>query len=385
MYRTFKFRLYPNTNQKRELEIALETHRRLYNLCLKQREDSYQLYKKNITFFDQVAQLKNLRKENKYVKRINSTSAASTIQRVDKTYSAFFRRIKTNRKAGRPRFKSPSQFNSFSYPSYGNGIHLKNNKLKLQHIGTIRCKFHRPIDGTIKSTIIKRENDKWFVIFLCDLGNIQVEPSTNPAVGIDVGLENFLTTSDGKTIKNPRFFKRALPELKKRRRSVARKKEGGKNKQKAWKTLQKLNTHVKNQRHDHRHKTALSLIRCYGLIAVENLNIQSMCRDPRFSQAITDAAWGSFLVTLRHKAERAGVVVVEVDAYGTSQECSGCGQEVLKDLYARKHNCPHCGLSLHRDVNAARNILARALQVRTGPVGVNGKGFSVVQEAASLN
>jgi putative transposase len=117
------------------------------------------------------------------------------------------------------------------------------------------------------------------------------------------------------------------------------------------------------------------LVLAYGMIAVEGLNIKGMIESGGFSQAITDAAWGGFLSVLRGKAEKAGVQFVEVDPKGTSQECSGCGQVVKKDLFVRQHDCPHCGLSLQRDVNAARNILARG-QGRTGPAGLNGDAGS---------
>ena len=124
--------------------------------------------------------------------------------------------------------------------------------------------------------------------------------------------------------------------------------------------VRKLHTRVKNLRCEHRHKTTLDLTRRYGIIAVESLNVKGMLRNRWMSRAISDVAWSAFITTLKHKAESAGAEVVEVSAQGTSQECSGCGQTVQKNLSERWHNCPHCGLSLHRDVNAARNILARA-------------------------
>jgi putative transposase len=113
------------------------------------------------------------------------------------------------------------------------------------------------------------------------------------------------------------------------------------------------------------------LVRRYGLVAVESLNIRGMLKNDRLARSISDAGWSGFLLTLRSKAESAGVVYVEVNARGTSQQCSGCGIEVRKELSVRRHDCPHCGISLHRDENAARNILARGLLARTEPVGGN--------------
>jgi putative transposase len=205
-----------------------------------------------------------------------------------------------------------------------------------------------------------------------------------PPVGIDVGLEHFLSTSEGGHEPNPRFLKNELPELRRLSRSLSRKKKGGSNQGKTAQRLQRLHARITNCRHDHRHKVSLELVRRYGMIAVESLNITKMLGNHWFARAISDAGWAGFLETLKHKAERAGGLVVEVDCRGTSQECSGCHAEVRKSLSVRVHRCPHCGLVLQRDVNAAKNILFRALQARTGPVGANGQ-TAVSQEAVCFS
>jgi putative transposase len=382
--RAFKFRLFTNANQERELGIMLETHRRLYNLCLEQRRNTYKQHKHAVRYIDQSAEFKDLRSDNTYFARLNFSSAQATMRRLDKAFVAFFRRVKAGQKPGYPRFKASDRFDSIEFPTYGDGIRLKDNRLRVQHVGVIRCKVHRPVEGVVKIAMLKREGDKWFVILSCDLGEVYVEPSALPAVGIDVGLENFLTTSDGEVVENPRFLKKELPALRRAQRAVSRKKKGGANRLKAVKVVRVLHAHVANQRREHHHKTALNLIRCYGLIAVENLNIRGMVRNHRLSRAIADAAWGGFLTVLGHKAESAGVTVMAVNAWGTSQQCSECGADVHKALSVRQHVCPHCGLSLHRDENAARNILARALLARMGPVGDNGES-PVAQEAVCFS
>jgi putative transposase len=181
---------------------------------------------------------------------------------------------------------------------------------------------------------------------------------------------SFLTTSDGRQEPNPRYQKTALPDLRRKQRSLSRKKKGGKNRRKARKKVAKVHARVANLRREHHHQSALKLVRRYGFIAVESLRIKNMLGNDRLARAISDVAWGNFLLTLRSKAESAGVGFMEVDARGTSQMCSACGSVVKKDLSQRWHLC-ECGCSLHRDENAARNILARGLLARTGPVGVN--------------
>lgn len=370
MRKAYKFRLFPNRNQQRELDIMLETHRRLYNACLAQRKSAWETNGKGIKYTQQSAWYKTQRTVNKWFAKLNFSSAQATMRRLDKAFKGFFRRVKAGQKPGYPRFKARGRFNSIEFPSYGDGIRLK-EKLRIQHVGRVRCKVHRAIEGAVKTATLKKEADKWFVVLSCVLPDTPCAQNNKPAVGIDVGLQHFLTTSDGEHVPNPRYLKTALPKLKRLQRAVSRKQKGGSNRRKAVKQLQRAHVKVSNCRHDHQHKTSLELIRRYGTIAVEDLNVTKMLRTHWFAQAISDAGWAGFLDTLKHKAESAGVLCVDVDCRNTSQECSRCGEHVQKSLSVRFHRCPHCGLVLQRDVNAARNILARALQAWAGPVGPN--------------
>lgn len=370
MRRSFKYRLWTNANQERELEIALETHRRLYNACLDCRQMAYECFGASITYADQSRWFKGQRAVNPYFARLNFSSAQATMRRLDKAFRAFFRRAKAGQKAGYPRFKGRDRFDSIEFPAYGDGIRLIGTKLRVQHAGMIRVKLHRPIEGTVKTVALKREAGKWYVVFSCELPDVPIIPTDKQPVGIDVGLEKFLATSDGRQEPNPRYLKDALPELRRAGRSVSRKRRGGSNRRKAVKRLRKAHARVKNLRREHHHQTALKLVRRHGLIAVERLSVSNMLKNDRLSRAISDAGWSGFLLTLRSKAESAGVAFVEVDARGTSQECSSCGQVVRKDLSQRWHSC-ECGCSLDRDENAARNVLARGLLAWTKPAGLN--------------
>jgi putative transposase len=368
MYRAFKYRLYPTPNQVRELEIALNTHRHIYNAALLNRQMAYQIEHRSLSYEAQSRWFKGRREENPWFAKTNFSSVQATLRRLDRAFEAFFRRVKVGQKPGYPRFKGRDYFNSVVFPSYRDGVRLTDSRLYVQHIGKIKVKLHRPIEGAIKTVTVLREADKWYAVFACDLGDVAVPQKAGPEIGIDVGLEHFLTDSDGVHEPNPRYLKEALPELRRAGRSVSRKKKGGHNRRKAVKQLQAVYAKVRHCREDHRHKTALSLVRRAGLIAVERLNIKGMMGNRRLARAIADVAWAAFLATLQHKAERAGVVVVEVDPRGTSQTCSRCGTEVRKELSVRWHDCV-CGLSIHRDHNAALNILAKARQVRTVACG----------------
>jgi putative transposase len=299
------------------------------------------------------------------------------MRRLDKAFAAFFRRVKAGEDPGYPRFKGRDRFDSIEFPAYGDGIKLIDDKLRVTNVGLIKVKLHRPLEGKIKTVTLKREAGHWYVVFSCDLGPVEVEPSTNPPVGIDVGLESFLTTSDedrrpgaAPQYPNPRYQKTALPALRRAQRSLARKRKGGKNRRKSRRKVAKIHARVARLRQEHHHQVALKLVRRYGFIAAESLNIRGMLKNGRLARSISDAGWSGFLLTLRHKAESAGVEYVEVDARGTSQECPDCGRVVNKDLSQRWHSC-ECGCSLHRDEASARVVLARGLLARTGPVGDN--------------
>jgi putative transposase len=217
-----------------------------------------------------------------------------------------------------------------------------------------------------------------------DIGDIATVGNILPAVGLDVGLTHFVTTSDGEKIANPRYLKEELPELRRAQRSVSRKKKGGSNRKKAKHRVARIHARVANCRREHQHKISNDLISRYSKIAVESLHVQGMVKNDRLARAISDVAWSSFVAVLTHKAERAGGEVVQVSPNNTSQLCSACGSKVPKTLAVRMHRCG-CGLVMDRDENAARNILERAWPgtgqwSATWPAGV-----SVLQEAVCFS
>lgn len=371
MRRAYKFRLWTNANQERELSILLETSRRLYNACLAQRKDAYESEKKSVRYVEQSTWFKAERATNPWFARLNFSSAQATMRRLDRAFANFFRRVKAKAtKPGYPRFKARDRFESIEFPRHGDGIRLTENRLRVQHVGVIRVCLHRETEGEIKTLSLKREAGKWYLVVSCDLGERVVPPSTNPPVGVDLGLEAFLTTSDGERVENPRVLRAALPELRRRSRALSRKKRGGQNRRKARARVARLHARVRNLRREHHVRVARSLTRRYGLIAVEGLTVRNMVKNRRLSRAISDAGWSGFVSTLRHKAEEAGAEVVEVDPAYTSQTCPDCGTVKAKTLAERRHSCV-CGATMHRDEAAARVIFARGLLARTGPAGRN--------------
>lgn len=343
----------------------LETHRRLYNQCLDIKKTLYEVKKENISRYELQKWFTKEKKGNPYFARINHTSAQRTIQKLDRAFQNFYRRIKQKtEKPGYPKFKTKDRFHSIDF-TYPNGIKiLENGKLRVQHVGTISVIFSRPIKGKIKSASIKRENNKWFVIFTCEIPNESTPKTTRINLGaIDVGLESFYTNEKGEQEPNPRYYKKILSKLKQVQRKHSRKKKGSKNRRKHLKKLQNIHTKVKNCRRDHHFKVAKKLVQCYGAIAVESLDIKGMLKNRRLARSISDAGWGQFINILKHQAAKAGVRIVEVDPRGTSQICCWCDGLVSKDLSVRWHDCPHCGLSIHRDHNSALNISQRGMEI----------------------
>jgi len=375
VHRTYKYRLRPNADQVRELGIMLETHRRLYNECLEWRQHAWDVLRASLTKYDQQRWFSRVRHERPFYRRLNVHSARLTIGRLDRAFQAFFHRVKAGRSPGYPRFKGKDRLDSFAFDLSGrwDGLKLIGNRLRLAFVGTIRVVLHRPIPegARIKRAAIKREGDHWYVAFSLEIPDPVPVPNEKQAAGIDLGIAHFVACSDGTTYPNPMHLAAGLAALRRAGRSVSRKKKGGGNRRKAVKKLRLIHNRIRDRRKDHHHKVANDLIRRFGTIAVERLNIRGMLGSGRLSRAIADAGWGSFVGMLGWKAESAAATVIEVDPRGTSQGCSGCGETVPKALSVRVHRCPHCGLVLDRDVNAARNILARAGPARIEPAGRN--------------
>ena len=281
------------------------------------------------------------------------------LRRLDKAFKAFFRRVKAGEKPGYPRFKGKGRYDSITFPSYGDGCKLKGNRLYVQHVGQIKIKLHREIAGRIKTVTVRRQADLWFVTFSCEVESHRLPP-TGKAVGVDLGIESFAITSDGEFFESARYLRNAERNLKRLQRQVSRRKKGSNRRKKAVQQLARAHMRVACQRRDTAHKVARSLVNRYDLIAVEDLNIRGMLKNHHLAKSISDAGWNLFVTILKAKAAEAGRQVVEVDPRNTSQICSGCGEIVPKLLSQRWHSCPHCDTSLHRDVNAAVNILRRA-------------------------
>ncbi len=362
MRKAFLYRLYPNRVQSDKLSSLIDITRQLYNAALQERRDAWRMQRKSLNYYNQANELKELRQELPEIAQLNYSATQDMLRRLDKSFKAFFRRIKSGEKAGFPRFKGHDRFNSITFPTYGDGIKVKDNRLYVQNVGLIKIKIHRSLEGEINTVTIKRECDKWYAVF-SNTTEIEPLPISNKEVGIDVGLESFAVTSDGECINNPHYLKVSQSRLRVAQRKVARRKKASNNRHKAVKLLARQHLKIKNQRNTFLHEKANNIIQVYGYIAAEDLRIKSMVCNHHLARSISDASWGRFLDILSYKAEYAGRKFTQVNPNSTSQICSVCGFRVPKDLSIRVHNCPNCGVSLHRDFNSALNILALGRRV----------------------
>ncbi|HEY7091861.1 MAG TPA: transposase [Ktedonobacterales bacterium] len=367
--KTFKYKLKPTPEQEWEMEHVLGLCRYLYNTALEQRITAWQRMRVSVSRFQQEAELKDIRADFPEYAAIHSHVLQDVLVRLDKTYQAFFRRVKAGKKAGFPRYQARTRYHSFTYKVFGNGATLDNGFLVLSKIGRIAVRWSRPLEGVTKTVTISQEVDGWYVCFSCADVPVQPLPATGQVTGIDLGIEAFATLSDGVRIFNPGWYRKAERALKTAQRRVSRRKKGSNRRRKAVTLLAKAHLKVKRQRQDFHHSTALALVRDNDVIFHEDLQLANMLKNHHLAKSISDAGWSAFLSILHAKAVWAGREVVAVNPAFTSQKCSGCGVIVSKGLSVRWHSCPDCGTSLHRDHNAARNI-ERAGQALRGGVAV---------------
>jgi putative transposase len=354
--KTFKYKLIPTPTQERELGRVLGLCRSLYNTALEQRITAWQRRRVSVSRFAQEAELKDLRAAFPEYEAIHSHVLQDVLARLDKTYKAFFRRLRAGEKAGFPRYQARTRYHSFTYKEFGNGATLDNGFLVLSKIGRIAVRWSRPLMGTPKTFTISREADGWHVCIFCADVPIQPLPTTGQEIGIDLGIEAFATLSEGTRVFNPGWYRKAERALKTAQRRVSRRTKGSNRTRKAVQLLAKAHQKVKRQRADFHHKTALALVRVNDVIYHEDLQTANMVKNHHFAKSIHDAGWAAFLTILSYKAACAGRRVVAVPPAFTSQTCSGCDVLVVKGLSVRWHSCPECGTSLHRDHNAAKNI-----------------------------
>jgi putative transposase len=288
--------------------------------------------------------------------------------RLDRAFQAFFRRMLAGEAPGYPRFQGKGRYDSFTCPQVGErgGARLDNGLLALSKIGRIAVRRSRPLEGTPKTVTISHEADGWYACIAGTEVPMQPLPATSRQTGIDLGLKVFFIAADGEIVENPRHYRKVERQLVKAQRRVSRRKKGSRRRSKAVALLKRKHQQVQRQRRDFQHKAALALLHQFDAVYLEDLWVANMVRNRYLAKRISDAGWAQFRTILEGKAAYAGRRVTAIPPAYTSQDCSGCGERILKGLSVRTHVCPCCGLVMDRDENAAWNIL-RAGQARQAP------------------
>ncbi len=318
----------------------------------------------NPDYYSQKKTLPQLKKTHPWYKEIYSQVLQDVVKRVKVTFDRFLKGDSNGKRSGRPRFKPCNRYRTFTYPQIKNRC-WQGNQINLPMFGKVKVVLHRPVpDGfTIKTVSVTKKADGFYLtLSLEDLTVPEIKPEFNPdsITGIDVGLKDFLTTSEGETVAIPQYYRKAQKRLRVILHRVSRREKGSNRRQKAVKQLGKQHKKVADRRKDFHFKTANYLLSKYDVIAHEDLNVKGLART-KLAKSVLDAGWSSFLLILANKAANAGLLAVPVSAHNTSQDCSNCGEKVPKKLHIRWHDCPHCGCSLDRDRNAAINIKNRAV------------------------
>ncbi|HEX9132607.1 MAG TPA: transposase [Ktedonobacteraceae bacterium] len=362
----YEYKLDGTMAQYTAIDEAIRVVQFIRNKCLRLWMDG-----RGISRNDLQVSCAALAQDYPFAARLNSQARQVSADRTWFAISRYYENCtqKTPGKKGYPKFQHGNR--SVEYKQTGwklepDGKHLTFTDGcgvgRLRLVGNPAQKIEAFPRKQIKRVRIVHRADGYYVQFGVESHRLMVHQPSGKQVGIDVGLASYYTDSQGQTVENPRHYRKAEKKLKRLHRRLSRKQKGGNNRKKARQRLAKGYLKVQRQREDFARKKANALVSSSDLIAYEHLQIRNMARNRRLAKSIHDAGWGTFLRWVRHYGNVHGIPVIAVEPHWTSQDCSVCGTRVKKSLSMRTHLCPTCGLVVDRDENAARNILAKALE-----------------------
>jgi len=361
---SFKYRVYPTKEVEEKLLKVMQVETKVYNALL-DAVNNARKEGKRITPKDTQDMLKDLKIEGKEL--VYSKVLQMVNSQLWYNINSLHELKKRGKKVGKLRYKKIMKIINYNQ----SGFKVVGDKLILSKIGEMKVLFHRPLEGKVKGVIIKKSAKGWYAIFQVEVEKRPLE-KTGKVVGIDLGVEKLVTTSDGVVIENPKVFDKVERRIKILQKSLSRKKKGSRNYEKVRKKLAKIHEYVKNLMNDYIHKVTSWLIEQYDEIYVEDLDVREMVEDSEskvLRKHILHSNFSRFMSHLSYKAERAGRRVVKVDPRNTSKTCARCGY-VKKDLTLidRVFVCPKCGWVADRDYNASLNILRAGSGLPLEPV-----------------
>ena len=361
MNKGVKFRIYPNKQQQNLMNKTFGCCRLIYNKGLALRNDAFENGQK-LGYTQTSTMLTDLKKQDDFtfLKDVDSIALQQSLRDLDRAFVNLFQK-----RAKHPQFKSKHNYHqSYRTINQGDNIRIVGKYIKLPKLGYVKVRQSMEIGHINNVTVEKTPSGKYFVVL-----NVDFEPEFHPnngnTIGIDVGIKEFYTDSNGTAISNPKYLEKTAKKLAREQRRLSRKQTGSKNRNKQRVRVAKVHEKVTNQRNDFLQKTSTMLVRENQTICIEDLNVKGMIHNHKLARSIASVSWSKFFEMLQYKATWYGNEVIKVPTmYPSSQTCSECGYQnpMVKNLSVRNWVCPVCHTKHDRDYNASINILRRGLQ-----------------------
>lgn len=352
--KAYKFRIYPNAEQKAQFARTFGCVRFIYNKML---ADKIEYYKENGKKLSNTPA--EYKKEYEWLKEVDSLALANAQMNLQTAYSNFFR----NPKTGFPKFKSKkSSYRRYTTNNQKGSVTIEKWQIKLPKIGYVKIKQHREIPDNykIKSvTISQNPSGKYYASVLFEYENKVREIKPQTFLGLDFSMRELYMDSNGEEPQYPRYYRKSEKKLKREQRKLSLMKKGSNNRSKQRIKVAVLHEKVANQRKDFLHKQSRQIANAYDCVCVENLNMKAMSQTLNFGKSVADNGWGMFVTFLGYKLSEMGKKLIKIDKFfASSQICSVCGYKnaETKNLSVREWDCPNCKAHHNRDKNAAVNI-----------------------------
>jgi len=357
MLKAYKYRIYPTNKQAKQLHQTFGCCRFIYNWALAFKTDRYKKFLQNVSRFELCKMITFFKttEERKWLNDVNSQSLQAEIRHLETGFTNFFRK-----NASYPKCKKKFGKQSFECPQNVK-IDFDDKIITIPKIGPLQYRDKRkPFNGEIKTCTVSFKNEKYFISILVDDGKdlpAKVEISNNNSIGIDLGLIDFITTSEGVKIPNPRNLKKLENKIKFQQRRLSRKVKRSNNWIKQKRKISRLYGRLTDMRCDFLHKLSTNIVKNHDTIFVEDLNVKGMARNHKLAKSISDASWGEFIRQLKYKSEWAGKNLIKIGRFDPSSKLCTCGY-LNKDLKLsdRIWICPQCKSINDRDKLAADNI-----------------------------
>ncbi len=383
MFLRYKYRVYPTPEQEQQLARTFGCVRYVYNWALGMKQEAFKESAERISYPETDKRLTMLKQqqETSFLSEVSSVPLKQGLRHLDKAYTVFFRG-----NAKFPRFKSRKHRQSATYTKQGfsaKGAGTPGEpQVKLaKQSEPLAIVWSRPLPSKPSSlTVVKEPDGRYYVSFVVEVEAESFE-RTNRSVGIDLGIEDVVATSDGWKSGNPKHLRKSLDRLACEQRRLSRKAKGSGKYHKQRRRVARVHGRIRDQRRDFLHRLTTRLVRRYDTISCESLAVKNMVRNHGLALSISDAGWGALVDMLRYKCELYGKTLIEVDRWlPSSKTCSACGHVVESlPLEVRSWSCPACATTHDRDANAAKNIeavgttvLARGGEVRPVLAQVSG-------------